>query len=217
MKRIASFLLLFCFVVSLSAQKVIKVACVGNSITEGFGLKNPKSDSYPVVLGRLLGSNYEVRNFGVSGSTLILRGGYPYMKRPAYSEALAYEPDIVTIKLGTNDSKPENWQYKEDFIKDMKTMVKAFKKLKSHPTIYLCYPATAYEMRWNINNGIIENEIIPIINKVAGKYRLTVIDTHHATAGMKDYFPDGIHPNEEGSKVIAQTIYKVLVSVPCHK
>lgn len=220
MKRVvsASFLLLFCFVLSLYAQKkVIKVACVGNSITAGFGLKNPETDSYPAVLGRLLGAEYEVRNFGVSASTLLLKSGYPYMKRPAYSEALKYEPDIVTIKLGTNDSKPENWIFGKYFVKDMKTMVKAFRQLKSKPAIFLCYPATSYEKRWGINNEIVEREIIPAINKVAKKYKLTVIDTHRATAGMKESFPDGIHPDVEASKVLAQTIYKVLIMVPHNK
>lgn len=214
MKRLSTFLiLLFCAFLSIAAQRAIKVACVGNSITEGFGLQHPETDSYPVVLGRLLGKNYDVGNFGVSASTLLLKGDYPYMMRPAYARALAFEPDIVTIKLGTNDSKPQNWKFKKYFAKDLCTMIKAFRRLKSHPVIFLCYPATAYAVQWGINNEVIEHEMIPIINKVASRYKLKIIDTHLATAGMKEHFPDNIHPDIAGAKVLAQAIYNSLVTV----
>lgn len=214
MKRLSTFLiLLFCAILSITAQRVIKVACVGNSITEGFGLQHPETDSYPVVLGRLLGKNYDVHNFGVSASTLLLKGDYPYMMRPAYARALAFEPDIVTIKLGTNDSKPQNWKFKKYFAKDLCSMIKSFRKLKSRPVIFLCYPATAYAVQWGINNKVIENEMIPIINKVASKYKLKVIDTHRATAGMKEHFPDNIHPDAVGARVLAETIYNSLAIV----
>jgi hypothetical protein len=45
-----------------------KVACAGDSITFGFGATTPY-DSYPSDLQRLLGSDYEVRNFGADGTT----------------------------------------------------------------------------------------------------------------------------------------------------
>lgn len=208
MKRIMFVsILLFCIVVTCSSQKVIKVACVGNSITAGYGLQNPGDDSYPAVLGRLLGKGYEVRNFGVSATTLLLKGDYPYMLRPSYQEALQFEPDIVTIKLGTNDSKPQNWKYKKYFARDMSKMIRAFQKLKSHPQIYLCYPATVYAVQWGINNRTIEEEIIPIIDKVAAKYKLPIIDVHKATQGLKTEFPDNVHPDKEGAIVIARCIY----------
>ena len=108
--KILNFLLLF---LSLGVFTVkadnIKVACVGNSITEGFGLENPSVESYPAVLQSLLGNNYEVENFGLSARTLLMKGDLPYMKEQRFKDALEFLPDIVTIKLGTNDSKPYNW------------------------------------------------------------------------------------------------------------
>lgn len=204
-------LLAFCSIVTLSAQKIIKVACIGNSITAGYGLQHPEKDSYPIVLGNLLGNGYEVRNFGVSATTMIMKGDYPYMLRPAYQEALAYNPDIVTIKLGTNDSKPQNWRFRKYFQKDLCTMIQSFRKLPSHPVIFLCYPATAYAFHWNINDSIIVHGIKPIIQKVAHKYHLHIIDIHSATANMGKHFPDNIHPDTEGAKVIAHTIYQSLM------
>ena len=46
-------------------KDAVRVACVGNSITYGAGIKNRSHDSYPSVLGRLLGDKYWVKNFGV--------------------------------------------------------------------------------------------------------------------------------------------------------
>ena len=43
------------------AQEKKKVACVGNSVTYGYGHKNPAETSYPTQLQQLLGDDYEVR------------------------------------------------------------------------------------------------------------------------------------------------------------
>ena len=99
--------------------KVIKVACVGNSITFGNGLKNPVKDAYPGVLQCLLGNRYEVRNFGCSGATMLQNSNNPYWKTKAYQSAKQYNPDIVLIKLGTNDSKFENKAHWKEFANDL--------------------------------------------------------------------------------------------------
>lgn len=80
----------------------IKVACIGNSITAGSGIKNRDRDSYPSVLGQMLGKEYLVRNYGISGRIVINKGDNPYIKEKAYKDALKFLPDIVIIKLGTN-------------------------------------------------------------------------------------------------------------------
>ncbi len=145
---IVSLLLLLMVTQYVTAQKkVIKIACIGNSITYGVGTRNPAKDSYPAVLGQMLGDGYEVRNFGVSARTMLMKGDHPYMKEERYRQALAYNPDIVTIKLGTNDTKPQNWRYKSDFKKDMETMIRTIRALPSKPEIYLCYPIPAYAVQ----------------------------------------------------------------------
>ena len=45
----------------------IKVACIGDSITYGHGIKNWPKNNYPAILQQLLGDGYHVQNFGVSG------------------------------------------------------------------------------------------------------------------------------------------------------
>lgn len=189
-------------------KDAVRVACIGNSITFGAGIKNRSRDSYPSVLARMLGDSYWVKNFGVSARTMLNKGDHPYMNEPAYKNALAFNPNIVVIKLGTNDSKSFNWKYKADFMKDAQTMINAFKGLPSQPKIYLCYPSKAYLTGDGINDDIISKEIIPMINKLAKKNDLSVIDLHTAMDGMPELFPDRIHPNEKGAQVMAKAVYQ---------
>lgn len=189
-------------------KDAVRVACIGNSITFGAGIKNRSRDSYPSVLARMLGDNYWVKNFGVSARTMLNKGDHPYMNEPAYKNALAFNPNIVVIKLGTNDSKSFNWKYKADFMKDAQNMINAFKGLPSQPKIYLCYPSKAYLTGDGINDDIISKEIIPMIKKLAKKNDLSVIDLHTAMDGMSELFPDRIHPNEKGAQVMAKAVYQ---------
>ena len=189
-------------------KDAVRVACIGNSITFGAGIKNRSRDSYPSVLARMLGDNYWVKNFGVSARTMLNKGDHPYMNEPAYKNALAFNPNIVVIKLGTNDSKSFNWKYKADFMKDAQNMITAFKGLPSQPKIYLCYPYKAYLTGDRINDDIISKEIIPMIKKLAKKNYLSVIDLHTAMDGMPELFPDRIHPNEKGAQVMAKAVYQ---------
>ena len=183
-------------------KDAVRVACIGNSITFGAGIKNRSRDSYPSVLARMLGDSYWVKNFGVSARTMLNKG------EPAYKNALAFNPNIVVIKLGTNDSKSFNWKYKADFMKDAQNMINAFKGLPSQPKIYLCYPSKAYLTGDGINDDIISKEIIPMIKKLAKKNDLSVIDLHTAMDGMPELFPDRIHPNEKGAQVMAKAVYQ---------
>ena len=189
-------------------KDAVRVACIGNSITFGAGIKNRSRDSYPSVLARMLGDSYWVKNFGVSARTMLNKGDHPYMNEPAYKNALAFNPNIVVIKLGTNDSKSFNWKYKADFMKDAQTMIDAFKGLPSQPKIYLCYPSKAYLTGDGINDDIISKEIIPMIKKLAKKNDLSVIDLHTAMDGMPELFPDRIHPNEKGAQEMAKAVYQ---------
>ncbi len=74
-------------------QNTIRVACVGDSITAGVGAAG--GQAYPVQLGRMLGSKWEVRNFGVSGCTLLNRGDSPYQKQGAFKALTGKEAPAV--------------------------------------------------------------------------------------------------------------------------
>ncbi len=188
----------------------LKVACIGNSITYGSGIPDRPRDSYPSQLGRMLGDRWVVRNFGVGGRTMLNKGDFPYRKEDAYKEAKIFLPDVVIIKLGTNDTKPQNWKYSGEFVEDYRSMVKELKSLSSHPKIYLCRPVPAYATRWGINDSIIVHGVIPAVDRLASEEKLQVIDLYTALSGLASLFPDQIHPNADGAGIIAKVICKQL-------
>jgi len=113
------------------ADKVVRVACVGDNITYGAGVADRGKNNYPKVLGRLLGPGYETRSFGVSGATLLKKGDHPNWKTRAFKAATEFKPDIVIIKLGTNDSKPQNWKHKAHYAADLADLADHFASLPS--------------------------------------------------------------------------------------
>ena len=205
-------------------QEAVRVACIGNSITDGHGIDMRTKYGYPAQLQTMLGDGYWVKNFGVSARTMLNKGDFPYMNELAWRDALAFKPDVVIIKLGTNDSKPENWQYGADFKKDLQQMIttlrpdlvqpvskKKGKKAKAvqpvGPKIYLCTPIPAFKSTWNINDKVITDEIIPIQQEVAKQYGLQIIDLHTLYANEGDkMLDDGIHPDEKGALKMAEII-----------
>ncbi|MBQ8736332.1 MAG: hypothetical protein IJY78_00660 [Bacteroidaceae bacterium] len=206
--RMTALLLMLIVSISGMAQEKIRVACVGNSITYGSGIKNRSVDSYPAQLQRLLGDEYEVVNFGIGGRTGLTKGDRPYVKEKIYKEALNFNPHCVIIKFGTNDTKPQNWVHKDEFAGDIEALGKSFENLPTNPEIYLCYPAKAYKEQWGIRDSVIVNEVIPIIKKVAKKNKWKTIDLHKATDKMGEHFPDAIHPDPIAAGVMAKKIYK---------
>jgi len=212
-KIVFLFLLSLTFISFAQETKSIapaKIACIGNSITFGSTIKDRINDSYPSVLGRLLGDAYEVINFGLSGRTMLRKGNRPYWNEQTFQEALAYNPDIVIIKLGTNDSKPVNWQFKDDFEKDYEDFVDAFKNLPSKPRIFICKPLPAFHVNWGIRDSITVNDIIPIIEKISKDKEVEIIDLYKPFTGKGNLLPDGIHPNEEGAALMAKEIYNAI-------
>jgi lysophospholipase L1-like esterase len=193
-----------------SATRVIRVAAVGDSITHGRGIEDRERHSYPAQLGRLLGPRYDVRNFGVSARTMLRRGDHPYWREAAFEAAKAFAPDIVVIKLGTNDTKPQNWRYRDEFAADSAAMVDAFAALPSRPKIWICAPAPAFSTRGGIRDAVIRDEVVPMIQRVAADRRVAVIDLYAALRGRATLFPDGIHPNAEGARLIAETVARAI-------
>jgi acyl-CoA thioesterase I len=201
----------------------VRVACVGDSITYGVGIKDRKNDSYPVCLGRWLGSGYDVRNFGRSGATLLAKGDLPYIKQKQYTDALAFKADIVVIILGTNDSKhpgagsaatnnfANNWQYKADYVPDYEALIKAFREANPAAKIWVCCPPPSFPGQWGINDETIRDEIVPLVYQVAAQTGVKVINLYSALSGQKEMFPDTVHPNAVGAKFMAGVIYKGII------
>lgn len=187
-------------------EQALRVACIGNSITDGMGIDMSEVYGYPAVLQRLLGKNYNVKNFGVSARTLMNKGDLPYMKEQAWADAQAFLPNIVVIKLGTNDSKDYNWIHGADYGADLQKMVDTLRALPSKPQIYVCSPIPAARI-WGISDSVIVNGEIPAIKRVVKKNKLAYIDLHtefKPTEGLMQR--DGIHPTDKGAAQLAKII-----------
>jgi putative membrane-bound dehydrogenase-like protein len=206
MKLVLALLLTFTAVVSAKT----KIACVGDSITFGAGVAARERLNYPAQLGHLLGESYEVKNFGVNGSTMLNKGDKPYSKQKAYTASLAYQPDIVIIKLGTNDSKPQNWKFKATFKEDTAKLIQSYTSLASKPRIILCQPIPVVQSRWSITEQITRGEVAPLIAAAAIENKVECIDLHLVFDGHSKDIPDGVHPNSFGAERIARSIYQHL-------
>jgi acyl-CoA thioesterase I len=212
-KNLISLALMFTFFISCSTKE-IKVAIVGDSITEGYGLSNQSRNAYPVMVDSILGSYYSVLNCGRSSTTVQKKGDVPYWNCSEFYNVFAYKPDIIVIKLGTNDVRPRmdgkpgtNWNA-EDFSKDYQAMIDTFNTINSTPKIFLCLPTPIYKnvFNWNDGDSCLRASVDPAIKTLAEVNNLSLIDLHAQMSNQPENFIDGIHPNEKGTRIMAEII-----------
>ena len=198
----------------LETPRLIKVACIGNSVTYGYGHENPDSTSYPSQLAVMLGDDYEVGNFGKSGATLLRKGHRPYNEQEEFEKALDFAPDIAIIHLGLNDTDPRNWKYyKREFISDYVALIEAFEKVNPDVEIYICRMTPIFHWHHRFKKGTrdwyweIQATIENISENIA---EVKLIDLQETLYHHPDLMPDALHPNPEGAKLIAERVYSAI-------
>ena len=201
----------------------LRVACVGDSVTYGFGIPRRGENCYPAVLQTLLGNGYCVNNYGYSGRTACLMGDRPYRTEHLCTESRAFAPDIVVILLGANDSKAFNWgtevagviAYPGQFEFDYGELIAMYQALPSHPKVYVATPLPAYpdgsgKVRYDIQPEVIRDEILPAVRRIAEKTGAALIDLYPVFDGKPELFSDGLHPTAEGAALLAQAVYDAI-------
>lgn len=194
----------------ISAQKH-KVACVGNSVTYGMGLPDRERQSYPVKLQEMLGQDYEVRNFGHSGTTLLTRGHNPYIKVKEFHEALKFAADRIVIHLGLNDTDPRNWPlYRDDFERNYYALIDSFRQANPKAKIWICLMTPIGDRHRRFLSGTRDwhGQIQQAILRVSEHAHVGLIDLHTPLYNRPELFPDALHPNPEGALILAQTVYQ---------
>lgn len=200
----------------------IKVACIGDSITYGHGVSDWTKNNYPAVLQELLGEKYHVANFGSSGACVNPDGDQPYASREIYTAALEYDADIIVFMMGTNDAKPENWTDEEGFMEDYIELLGSFCQGEKSPQIYigLCTEAF-YSKGEDESTGMTSYDIQPAVidqivdtlslQAVTSGFAIKTVDIHSLSEAHPEWFEvDGIHPNNDGAKAMAEEFAKAI-------
>ena len=200
----------------------IKVALVGDSVTYGHSVKNWPKNNYPALLSDALGEKYCVKSYGVSGSTVQPDGDQPYNITKAYEWSHDFQPDILVFMLGSNDSKPENWQGAEKFREEYLMLLATYTSVENPPVVLLCTPPTAYFpegvseglSNYDVQPLIIE-EVADIVSDIAKENGYYLININDLTENRRDLFgKDNVHPNKDGAKEIASAVYKFITDLP---
>ena len=191
----------------------IRVACVGDSITYGCNVPGWVRNNYPAVLRRKLGKGYCVNNFGYSSRTAGRQGNLPYMDETLYQKSLSFEPDIVILMLGTNDCKTFNWN-EADFSASYAELLQSYCSLPSAPEVWVMLPPPVFErlgkVPYHMQPDVLQREIVPLTASIAEAQQIQTIDLQSVFADSDALFSDGVHPNAEGAKQLAETVYSTV-------
>lgn len=192
---------------SATQERPVKVACIGNSITYGFLVKDRANNAYPFVLGRLLGPSYEIGNFGHSGSTLLRHGHRPYIEQEEYAASLDFNPDIAIIHLGVNDTDPRNWpDYSDEFVSDYLSLIDSYKRVNPDVRIIISRltPLGASHRRFPTGTQAWRDSINAAIARVAEVAGVEMMDLGQQLLDRPELLPDAIHPDSTGHVLMAR-------------
>lgn len=190
-----------------------RIAFVGDSITYGASLENREDNAFAYVVADALSASCITGNFGKSATSALSTAVAPYTQTEEYKKSLEFNPDIVHIMLGTNDIKNENWdEGKDNFLRDYLNIINNYKAKNPNVKVYVGVPPRIFKENvfGTRSPRILEEEGIPLIKQVAEKAGATLIDYFEPLKDSGELFPDFLHPNAEGHKMMADIALKAI-------
>jgi len=200
-------------------KKMIRVACVGDSITYGTGSTDDSMYNYPVYLQKLLGYDYYVEKYGAPANSLIETDDFAYINSDGFNKSRQAAPDVVIIMLGTNDChyKADDSSYRDwtdparpaAFIKAGQKLIDAYKR--ANPNVQIIFatpPFVRSNSTWSMR---IKTYCAPTIRELAEMNGYQTIDIYSYSRENTDMFRggDGLHPKDEGYAILAQGFYEL--------
>ncbi|MGW8122509.1 arylesterase [Roseivirga echinicomitans] len=187
------------FWLSPNHQEKKKIIFFGDSITAGYGIT--LEDAFPHQIQKkidALGLNYEVINAGLSGEASA--GG---LNRIDW--ILQGKPDIFVLELGGNDGlRGLSIQETEA---NLKAMIDKVRQANANTKILLA----GMQIPPNLGQEYTES-FRKVFAKVAKDKQVDLIPFLLENVGGEEdlNLSDGIHPNQAGHKIVAETVWKYL-------
>ncbi len=179
-----------------------RIALIGDSITE--------LTKYPYYVMQSLGPSYLVGNFGVCGTTISLDSESAYMHSNAFGEAVNFKPKIAVVMLGTNDANLSLKESYTNFVEDYLVLIEELQGFESKPRVWIVKPPPIFNETLGYSKEGLAKAVIPAIEEVARRAEVPIIDVYSALTNSQ-YFLDGVHPNDEGAKIIARVVCQAIV------
>ncbi len=194
--------------------KAQTVACIGDSITYGYLLSSPESESWPALLETMLEDGSEVANLGVSGSTLMDEGDLPYRSTGNIDRAKQLRPDVFIVMLGTNDAYSRAWS-EDSYRAQLEGLVDELAASTPDALIVLMAPPCAFRIASEpaiepTAQAVIGGSIRDIVHEMADRKKAIYVDLFDVTYEHPEWFPDGLHPDTKGHQSIAEHVFDAL-------
>lgn len=172
----------------------------GDSLTAGYGLDD-SNDAYPALIQTKIDSlelDYTVVNSGLSGETT--SGGLGRI-----NWVLNQQVDVFVLELGANDGL--RGISLSETRSNLQAIIDAVRNKNSEIPIILA----GMQLPPNLGQGY-TTEFKSIFEELAAKNELTLIPfLLKDVGGIPELnLSDGIHPNEEGQKIVANNVWEVL-------